>query len=69
MTEAQQLDEARRLLAWVYHRSRQGCFSFRRSVRDAALSDVNYWTEKYSQYWKPGSFSYSRERIWCGEYP
>ena len=69
-TQVVELDEARRLLAWVYHRSRHGCFSFRRSQRDAALSDVNYWTEKFAGYWRPTEVkTYSRDRTWCGEQP
>lgn len=63
-----ELEEARRVLAFVYHRSRFGLFSFKRSQRDKALSDVNYWTEKYGQYWQP-PLPPSRDRLWCGERP
>lgn len=55
------------LLAWVYHRTRTGLFSFRRSERDKALSDVNYWTQKYAGAWTPSERD--PNRIWCGESP
>lgn len=68
--QSDELAEARRLLAWVYHRSRHGCFSFRRSQRDAALSDISYWTSRFGGYWKPTEArTYARDRIWCGESP
>lgn len=44
---AKQLEEARALLKWVFERSREGCFSRKRSERDRALSDINYRTEKF----------------------
>jgi len=69
MTEAEQLKEARELLAWVFYRSRHGCSSFKRSERDAALSDINYWTERFRDYWQPSVTAISRDRIWCGEHP
>lgn len=64
-----ELDEARRLLAWVFFRTRHGCSSFKRSERDKALSDVNYCTEKYRDYWKPSDTQISRDKLWCGEKP
>lgn len=69
MMADQELAEARRLLAWVFFRTRHGCSSFKRSERDAALSNVNYWTEKYRGYWQPSTTAISRDRIWCGERP
>lgn len=68
MTTEEELDEARRVLAFVFHRSKFGLFSFRRAQRDAALSDVNYWTEKYSRFWRP-PLPPDRHRVWCGERP
>jgi len=68
MSDATELAEARRVLAFVFHRSKFGLFSFRRSQRDQALSDVNYWTEKYGVYWQP-PLPPDRNRIWCGERP
>lgn len=68
MSEHEELQEARRVLAFVYHRSKFGLFSFKRSQRDKALSDVNYWTEKYGVYWQP-PLPPDRNRIWTGEQP
>lgn len=68
MTTEEELQEARRVLAFVYHRSKFGLFSFRRRVRDAALSDVNYWTEKFGVFWQP-PLPPTRDRVWNGERP
>lgn len=63
-----ELEEARRVLAFVFHRSNAAMFSAKRSERDGALSDVNYWTEKYRRFWKP-PLPPARDRIWCGQRP
>lgn len=68
VSEQDELNEARRVLAFVFHRSKFGLFSFKRSQRDKALCDVNYWTEKYSSFWKP-ALPPSRNRVWFGESP
>jgi hypothetical protein len=68
MTEAEQLAEARQRLAWVYHRSRNGLFSRKRSERDAALADINGWTSDYDMHWKP-SESADPNSQWFGERP
>ena len=41
-------DDPIAVLKWVFQRSRQGCFSRKRSERDAALADINRYTEKFS---------------------
>jgi hypothetical protein len=41
-------DDLRAVLKWVFQRSREGCFSRKRSERDAALADINRYTEKFS---------------------
>lgn len=64
-----ELDECRRLLGWVWHRSNAGCFSHKRSERDKALSDVNYWTEKYRRDWATASGAKYDGREWYGESP
>jgi hypothetical protein len=70
LSKEQEVAELRRLLGWVYHRSRHGCFSFKRSQRDGALSDINYWTADFAQHWQPpGGRAAARDRIWCGESP
>jgi hypothetical protein len=63
------VDELRRLLGWVFARSRYGCFTAKRSERDAALSDINYWTEPYSDFWKSPSNEARDGRVWGGESP
>lgn len=68
MSDAEQLAEARRVLAWVYHRSRTGLFSRRRSARDAALSDINGWTDCFADYWRP-VHSKDPNAEWYGENP
>jgi hypothetical protein len=68
MTEAEQLAEARRRLAWVYHRSRNGLFSHKRSERDAALSDINGWTADFDKYWTPSQAADPNSQ-WFGERP
>lgn len=68
MTDSEQLAEARRVLAWVYHRSRTGLFSFKRSARDAALADINGWTDQFAEYWRP-SLSKDPNAEWFGEKP
>lgn len=55
------------LLAWIYHRTRTGLFSFKRSERDKALSDVNAATQEYSGTWTPSERD--PNKIWCGEKP
>lgn len=55
------------LLAWVYHRTRTGLFSPKRSERDQALADVNYWTQKHAGTWTPSERD--PNKIWCGEMP
>lgn len=60
MTEAE-------LLAWVYHRTRTGLFSMKRSQRDAALADVNAATQGYAGKWKPSEPD--PNKTWCGEKP
>jgi len=69
MTEAEELIYLRRLAGWVFYRSRNGLFSFKRSERDASLSDVNYWTEKYRDYWDGVPAPIQSGRVWCGEHP
>lgn len=63
-----ELEEARRVLAFVYHRSKFGLFSNKRSLRDAALADVNYWTEQFRRFYTP-PLPPSRDCTWCGESP
>jgi hypothetical protein len=41
-------DDPRGVLKWVFERSREGCFSRKRSERDAALAEINRRTEKFS---------------------
>lgn len=67
MTAAEELVETKRVLAWIYHRTRTGLFSLRRSQRDAALSDVNAATQKYDAAWTPSQRD--PNKIWCGEQP
>jgi hypothetical protein len=55
------------LLAWVYHRTRNGLFSFKRSERDKALSDVNFATQQYVGAWTP--IERDPNKIWMGEQP
>lgn len=43
-----QTDDPRAVLRWIFQRSRQGCFSRKRSERDAALADINRYTEKFA---------------------
>lgn len=62
------LQEARRVLAFVFHRTNTALFSNRRAERDAALADVNYWTEQFRRFWKP-PLPPARDRIWTGERP
>jgi hypothetical protein len=70
VTSEQELEFLRRLLGWVFERTRHGCSSFKRSERDAALSDVNYWTEEYRTHYTGGRIMpISRDRVWCGETP
>lgn len=69
MTESEELAHLRRLAGWVFYRSRAGLFSAKRSERDAALSDVNYWTEKYRDFWNGEPGPIQSGRIWCGERP
>lgn len=59
--------ELRRVLAWVYHRTRTGLFSQKRSERDKALSDVNAATQQYDAAWTPSERD--PNKIWCGEQP
>lgn len=56
------------LLAWVYHRTRNGLFSRQRSVRDQALADVNHATQKYAGTWTPQN-ARDPNQIWIGEKP
>lgn len=69
MTLTDELAEARRILGWVHHRTRNGCFSRKRSERDAALSDVNFWTQKYAQCWQSGRGQIDPNAQWFGETP
>lgn len=69
MQPAGDVESLRRLLGWVFHRSRSGCFSRSRGERDRALSDVNAWTEPYAQYWRSPSNPEQDGRRWGGESP
>lgn len=40
-------DDPLAVLKWVYQRSKDGCFSRKRSERDRALSDINRYTERF----------------------
>jgi hypothetical protein len=64
-----EVEELRRLLGWVYHRTRFGCFSLKRSERDKALSDVNFHTSHYGSHWSSPSNPTQSGRIWSGESP
>lgn len=68
MNETEELAEARRVLAWVYHRSRAGLFSFKRAQRDAALADINGWTDRFADYWRP-THAKDPNAQWFGEKP
>jgi hypothetical protein len=69
MTEAEELAMAKRILGWVFWRSRHGVSSFKRSERDAALSDINYWTEKYCNEYKTTEPKLNARGLWCGDRP
>lgn len=69
MKPSQNSSSTDELLAWVYHRTRAGLFSFKRSERDKTLSDVNFWTQKYSHHWKPSECNRNPNSIWFGEMP
>lgn len=58
----------RSLLAWVYHRTRNGLFSRKRAVRDQALADVNRATQSYAGAWTPKNAS-DPNQTWTGEQP
>lgn len=69
MSEKQQLDDARRVLAWVYDRSRRGLNSFKRSERDRALSDLNHATQPWHEYLNPEPMPRQKDHDWFGEQP
>lgn len=56
------------VLAWVYHRTRNGLFSRNRDVRDNALADVNKATQQYAKHWTPANAS-DPNQPWTGEQP
>jgi hypothetical protein len=56
------------LLAWIYHRTRNGLFSHKRGERDQALADVNHATQNYSGVWVPQN-ARDPNQIWMGEKP
>lgn len=62
-------DEEKRLLGWIYHRSRNGLFSFRRSERDKALSDINHQCSKYHACWDGQAAKADPNHEWMGERP
>lgn len=65
----EELEELQRLLGWVNARTRAGCFSRKRSERDAALSDVNAATQPFQRYWKSELNVQESGRVWYGESP
>jgi hypothetical protein len=65
----EELEELQRLLGWVNARTRAGCFSHKRSERDAALADVNAATQAYEQYWTSSKNPTGNGRVWFGEKP
>ena len=56
------------VLAWVYHRTRNGLFSRSRSVRDNALAEVNKVTQRYGSAWVPENAK-DPNQPWSGERP
>lgn len=60
--------ELKRLLGWIYHRSRVGLFQGR-AARDAALSDINHATQKFGQYWDGQATKRDPNHEWMGEQP
>lgn len=68
MTEAEQLEEARRLLGFVYHRSRSALFAIGTRGFGNALSDINNFTSKYAKCWS-SSRPQDSLRQWFGETP
>lgn len=61
--------DAQRLLGWIYHRTRAACFSRKRSERDAALSDVNHFTQRFGHCWTGEAASRDPNHAWMGEHP
>lgn len=61
--------EAQRILGWIYHRSRNGLFSMKRSERDAALSDINHEVGKFAQCWDGQAAKADPNHEWMGERP
>lgn len=61
--------ELQRLLGWIYHRSRNGLFSMRRSERDKALSDINHQCGKFHACWDGAAAKSDPNHEWMGEKP
>lgn len=61
--------EAQRILGWIYHRSRNGLFSMKRSERDAALSDINHAVQKFGACWNGQAVKADPNHVWMGEAP
>lgn len=59
--------ELKRLLGWVYQRSRIGCFSKIRSERDQALADINFHLSKFRDDYVP--VTKDPRSTWCGDSP
>jgi hypothetical protein len=57
------------LLGWIYHRSKNGLFSFRRSQRDAALSDINHAVQNFGHFWNGDASKRDPNHEWMGEQP
>lgn len=66
--EQLELQQARRLLGWIFQRTNAACVSRKRSERDAALSDVCHFTQPFQQcYDGPGPRDPNHQ--WFGEQP
>jgi hypothetical protein len=61
--------EANRLLGWIYHRSRNGLFSMKRSERDQALADINHLCGKFQACWDGQAAKSNPNHQWTGEQP
>ncbi len=68
VTDAEEVVQLKRLLGWVFYRSRHGMFHAG-SKRDAALADVNYWTEPYDKFYTSPMNPTRNGRVYYGETP
>lgn len=69
MSTLEQQCELQRILGWIYHRSRNGLFSMKRSARDAALSDINHEVGRFARFWDGKTAKADPNHVWLGERP